>query len=59
MSAPDTNLEKQKRRHWGPLLGIALAIVLAGGLAFVFLAGGGDDVTGVPVDAGGALTEGG
>lgn len=29
MSAPQTNLEKQERRHWGPLTGIAL------GLAFV------------------------
>lgn len=25
MSAPRTNLEKQRRRHWAPLLGIALA----------------------------------
>jgi hypothetical protein len=24
MSAPKTNLEKQKRRHWAPLLGMAL-----------------------------------
>jgi NADH:ubiquinone oxidoreductase subunit 6 (subunit J) len=29
MSAPQTNLEKQERRHWGPLTGMAI------GLAFV------------------------
>jgi cytoskeletal protein RodZ len=27
MSAPDTNIEKQKRRHWAPLLGSALVVV--------------------------------
>ncbi|SIN86350.1 hypothetical protein [Vannielia litorea] len=26
MSAPDTNIEKQTKRHSGPLLGIALAV---------------------------------
>ena len=38
MSAPDTDLKKQEKRHFGPLLGISaglvLAIVLIG--AFVF-----------------------
>ena len=29
MSAPRTNLEKQRRRHWGPLLGIAAVTVFA------------------------------
>jgi hypothetical protein len=24
MSAPKTNIDKQKRRHWAPLLGMAL-----------------------------------
>lgn len=27
MSAPQTNVEKQRRRHWAPLLGTALAAV--------------------------------
>ena len=30
MSAPDTNIEKQKRRHFGPLWGIALVLAVAG-----------------------------
>lgn len=25
MSAPQTNIEKQKKRHWAPLIGMALA----------------------------------
>jgi hypothetical protein len=29
MSAPQTNLEKQKQRHKGPLGGMALVVVLA------------------------------
>lgn len=29
MSAPDTNLEKQKSRHRGPLLGLAICIATA------------------------------
>jgi hypothetical protein len=29
MSAPETNVEKQARRHKGPLVGIAVAIVAA------------------------------
>lgn len=28
MSAPQTNIEKQQRRHWGPLAGIALGILV-------------------------------
>ncbi|WP_374645976.1 hypothetical protein [Tabrizicola sp.] len=32
MSAPRTNLEKQKRRHIVPLLGMLLVVVLAAGL---------------------------
>ncbi|MDP3339683.1 hypothetical protein [Frigidibacter sp.] len=27
MSAPQTNIEKQKRRHWAPLVGSALVVV--------------------------------
>ena len=29
MSAPQTNLEKQRRRHWAPLLGIAAVTLFA------------------------------
>ncbi len=29
MSASETNLDQQKRRHWGPLAGIALALGVA------------------------------
>jgi hypothetical protein len=30
MSAPETNVEKQARRHRGPLVGIAVAVLIAG-----------------------------
>lgn len=33
MSAPDTNIEKQKRRHWAPLVGSALVAVF--GIAMI------------------------
>lgn len=29
MSSPNTNIEKQTKRHWGPLVGIALCTALA------------------------------
>ncbi len=29
MSAPKTNIEVQKKRHWGPLLGIAVVLLFA------------------------------
>jgi hypothetical protein len=29
MSAPDTNIEKQKKRHAGPLIGITAGLVFA------------------------------
>ncbi len=32
MSAPRTNIEKQKRRHIGPLIGMAVVVVFAVGL---------------------------
>jgi hypothetical protein len=35
MTPPDTNLEKQKRRHRGPLIGISLAVAFAVG-AFIY-----------------------
>ena len=31
MSAPDTNIETQKRKHWFVLGGIAAVVVIAGG----------------------------
>ncbi len=34
MSAPDTNIEKQKRRHLGPLIGMALVALF--GVAMIF-----------------------
>jgi cell division protein FtsN len=36
MSAPNTNIERQKRRHRGPLIGMALGVIVAtiGFLAF-------------------------
>lgn len=55
MSAPQTNLDKQRRRHWAPLLGILL-VVLFGVMMIVYWIGeevaesdppvGGDAVTG-------------
>ena len=36
MSAPDTNLDKQKRRHWGPIFGITAALAVAGALFLTF-----------------------
>lgn len=36
MSAPQTNIERQKRRHKGPLIGMIAAVVLALGLFFAF-----------------------
>lgn len=58
MSAPDTTLVKQTRRHWGPLLGLALAITVIA-LLLVWVLGGDnpdstttdvapDDAAGVP-----------
>lgn len=37
MSAPKTNIEHQKRNHRGPLIGIALALVVVGIIFVVFL----------------------
>lgn len=37
MSAPKTNLEKQKTRHWGPLTGILAALLVVGVLFLAFL----------------------
>lgn len=32
MSPPDVNLDKQKRRHWAPLAGMALAAIFGIGI---------------------------
>ena len=40
MSAPQTNLEKQERRHRGPLIGIAVALIIAVLAAVYFLGAG-------------------
>lgn len=37
MTAPDTNLKKQAKRHRGPLIGIIVVVLLAGGLLFWML----------------------
>lgn len=42
MSAPDTNTEKQARRHRGPLIGILVAVIVAGFAAVYFT--GADDL---------------
>jgi len=38
MSAPQTNLETQEKRHWGPIVGITLALTVAAVAAIYFLA---------------------
>ena len=55
MSAPDTNLDKQKRRHAGPIIGITAGIIFVAiilGAYLLFIAGPVEDdeggVTGVP-----------
>lgn len=37
MSAPKTNLEKQERRHKGPLIGMGLGVAFAALLLFAFV----------------------
>ena len=41
MTAPDTNVEKQAKRHKGPLIGI-VAVLIAAGIFAVFFAGSDD-----------------
>lgn len=38
MSAPNTNIEKQTRRHRGPLIGMTLVVIFAVGIIFFWLA---------------------
>jgi len=37
MSSPDVNIEKQKRRHKGPLIGFALCAAVVGVLLISYL----------------------
>lgn len=37
MSAPQTNIDTQKRRHKGPLIGMALAVVFGVGLILYWM----------------------
>lgn len=37
MSSPDTNIRKQKRRHRGPLIGMAIVAVFAIGLILFWI----------------------
>ena len=37
MSAPQTNIEKQKRWHRGPLIGMALVTIFGVGMIFIWL----------------------
>lgn len=63
MSAPDTNLDKQKRRHAGPLGGIRLSLIVvallfAGFLAWTFAQSDGPEGAETQVDGRtGTLTE--
>lgn len=37
MSAPDTNVEKQSRNHWGPLTGMAGGLIFVGILFIAYM----------------------
>jgi len=50
MSAPQTNLEKQKRRHKGPLIGMAVGLIVGVLLMIYWGAAGSDDIA-TPPDA--------
>lgn len=43
MTAPDTNVDRQVKRHKGPLFGIVLALIVAIVAAFYFT--GTDDIS--------------
>ncbi|WP_375228126.1 hypothetical protein [Roseobacter sp. S98] len=48
MSAPDTNIERQKTRHVTMLHGLWIGILIAAGVAFVALSGGASDEAAAP-----------
>jgi hypothetical protein len=45
MGAPDTNLERQKRRHRWPLIGIGVAVAFGVGMMLFWLFGTVSDAT--------------
>lgn len=49
MSAPKTNMETEKRRHRGPLIGMIAVVAFALSLLFFLLMGTADE--GTPVDS--------
>jgi len=54
MSAPQTNIEKQKRWHRGPLIGMALATIFGFAMIFFWLmyeASNGDSPVTAPLDS--------
>lgn len=67
MSAPDTDLKKQERRHWPSLIGISIGVIFALGLLtlfviWVFAQGedpGEDERTPIDLPPGGAIEQGG
>jgi hypothetical protein len=56
MSAPDTNVEKQRRRHIVPLIGITCAVIFALVLLFLQMVDVAED--GTPADNGAAEIDG-
>ncbi len=52
MSAPETNVETQKKRHRGPLVGILAAVLLVAAVFVAFLAWTADDVDTTMQDGG-------
>lgn len=52
MSAPQTNLAKQKRRHRGPLIGIVVVLLFGGAMALFWSGAGSDSTTPVTAPAG-------
>lgn len=55
MAAPDTNLEKQKRRHRGPLIGMGVSVVFVAVLLFWLF---GTDSVETPPDGSGSEIDG-
>lgn len=44
MTPPNTNIEKQERRHRWPLIGIVAVLAFAAIIGFIMLTGGGEEV---------------
>lgn len=47
MSAPDTNTEKQKKRHWPPLIAFALVVIFGVGIILYWV---GEEIATAPED---------